>query len=244
MQTRVSVRRCNLAFVFVVAAALTACNYGEDSSLPASSTGSTSSSGSPSPVASGSQGSSTTASGDHAPQISGTPATGATVGQTYSFQPIATDADGDTLTFALVNAPNWMLINSATGLILGTPTSADVGVEGGIILQVSDGKSTISLAPFTVTVAAVGAATGSVDIAWNPPTENTDGTPVVNLNGYKIYYGHASKSYTNSITLSNPGLTSYVVESLPPGTYFFAVTATTTSGVQSGYSPEASTTIS
>ena len=66
----------------------------------------------------------------------------------------------------------------------------------------------------------------------------------MNLNGYKIYYGTSSKNYTQTITISNPGLTSYVIDSLPPGTYFFSVTATTSNGVQSGYSPEASTTIS
>jgi hypothetical protein len=119
---------------------------------------------------------------------------------------------------------------------------------------VSDGKATVSLAPFSIEVAAAGSggggtggpgsgSTGTVDLAWAPPTENTDGSALVNLNGYKIYYGHESKNYTTTITISNPGLTSYVIDSLPPGTYFFTVTATTSSGVQSGYSPEASTTI-
>jgi hypothetical protein len=114
-----------------------------------------------------------------------------------------------------------------------------------IIEQVTDGKSTAALAAFSITVAAIGGSTGtgSVDLAWVPPTENTDGSVLANLNGYKIYYGHSSNNYTTTITISNPGLTSYVIDSLPPGTYFFSVTATTSSGVQSGYSPEASTTI-
>jgi hypothetical protein len=76
-----------------------------------------------------------------------------------------------------------------------------------------------------------------------PPTENTDGTALVNLNGYKIYYGHAPKTYTQTITLTNPGLTQYVIDNLPAGTYYFSVTATTSNGTQSGFSPEAAATI-
>jgi Putative Ig domain len=249
METIVFVRKCRICFVSVIACLLAACNYGEDSSAPAAS-GSSSPTAS-SPVLSGAQSPPASATGDHAPQITGAAVTGASVGQTYRFQPSATDADGDVLTFTLLGAPNWLKLNSATGLITGTPTSADVGVDAGIVLQVSDGKATVSLAPFTITVAAAASSasgdgntgTGSVDLAWIPPTENTDGSALVNLNGYKIYYGNSSKNYTTTITVSNPGLTSYVIESLPPGTYFFSVTATTSSGIQSGYSPEASTTI-
>jgi len=189
----------------------------------------------------------------------------ATVGQTYSFQPSATDADNDVLTFAISGAPSWLTLNAATGRLSGTPTSADVGVDAGIVLQVSDGKATVSLTPFNITVAAANgggtgsgggtgagsgsgsgtgtSATGSVDLAWVPPTENTDGSALVNLNGYRIYYGPSSKNYTTTITITNPGLTRYVIESLPAGKYFFSVTATTSSGIQSSYSPEASTTI-
>ena len=129
--------------------------------------------------------------GDHAPQISGVAATTATVGQSYSFQPSATDADGDVLTFSVSGAPSWLALNAATGRLSGTPTNADVGVDTGIVVQVSDGKATVSLAPFTITVAPAtstaggnGGGTGggsggtgisSVDLAWVPPTENTDG---------------------------------------------------------------------
>jgi hypothetical protein len=46
------------------------------------------------------------------------------------------------------------------------------------------------------------------------------------------------------VTLSNPGLTTYVVESLLAGrTYFFATTAGNSDGVYSDYSAEASKAI-
>ena len=102
-------------------------------------------------------------------------------------------------------------------------------------MRVSDGKASVSLAAFSITVAAASTAGGgsggtgisTVDLAWVPPTENTDGSALVNLSGYKIYFGTSSKNYTKTITISNPGLTSYVIDSLAPGTYFFSVTATT-----------------
>jgi hypothetical protein len=87
-------------------------------------------------------------------------------------------------------------------------------------------------------------ASGNVSLSWEAPTENTNGTALQNLGGYVIHYGSVSRQYTSQITISNPGLTRYVVESLPAGTYYFSMTATTTSGVQSSPSAEASTTIS
>ena len=42
-----------------------------------------------------------------APVISGTPATSVAAGSNYSFTPTASDADGDTLTFSIVNLPEF-----------------------------------------------------------------------------------------------------------------------------------------
>jgi hypothetical protein len=85
---------------------------------------------------------------------------------------------------------------------------------------------------------------GNVSLSWQAPTENTNGSALQNLGGYIIHYGTASKQYTSQVTITNPGLTSYVVESLPAGTYYFSMTATTSAGVQSSPSSEAHTTIS
>jgi Putative Ig domain len=180
---------------------------------------------------------------DAAPQISGVAATTAKVGQSYSFQPSAKDADNHALTFTLSGAPSWLAFNPATGRISGTPTSADVGMDKAILLQVSDGTSSVSLAPFNITVLASGSSGGNVSLSWQAPTDNTNGSALLNLSGYVIHYGSVSQTYTSAITIDNPGLTSYVVEDLPPGTYYFSMTSTTTSGTQSSPSAEASTTI-
>ena len=66
---------------------------------------------------------------------------------------------------------------------------------------------------------------------------------MTNLAGYRVYWGPAAGNYTSSVTLTNPGLTSYVVGSLVPGTYYFVVTARNSAGVESQISNVASKTI-
>jgi Putative Ig domain len=181
---------------------------------------------------------------DPAPQISGVAAPAAKVGQAYSFQPSAKDSRNAALTYSISGAPKWTTFSATTGRLSGTPTTADVGVDPNIIVQVSNGKSSAALAAFTITVAAVGSSAGSASLSWVAPTLNTDGSALADLGGYVIHYGTVSKIYTTSITVSNPGLTRYVVEDLPAGTYYFSMTATATDGAQSSPSAEASTTIS
>jgi hypothetical protein len=89
-----------------------------------------------------------------------------------------------------------------------------------------------------LTVQAV--ATGSATLSWTPPTTNSDGSPLTDLAGYRVYWGPALGNYPNSVTVLNPGLTSYVVTSLVPGTYFFVATAVNSSGGESIFSSPAS----
>ena len=80
-------------------------------------------------------------------------------------------------------------------------------------------------------------------LVWNPPTANEDGTPLTGLAGYKIYYGTASRSYTQNIDVGN--ITTYTVPNLSEGvTYYFAATAYNTSQKESTYSNEISRTMS
>ena len=83
----------------------------------------------------------------------------------------------------------------------------------------------------------------TVTLSWQPPTENTNGTSISNLSGYRIYYGESPGNYTTSIQVANPGLTTYVVENLPPGQYYFSMTSYTSSGAESGFTAEVSTIV-
>ena len=87
------------------------------------------------------------------------------------------------------------------------------------------------------------ASTPAVTINWQPPTENTDGSALTNLSGYNIHYGTQSGNYTQTISVSNPGLATYVVDNLSPGTYYFAVAAVNSSGTESPPSSEVTATV-
>lgn len=152
-------------------------------------------------------------------------------GSAYAFRPTAADADGDTLTFAIANRPAWATFNAATGQLSGTPSSASTGTYANVVISVSDGKVSAALAPFAITVAD--ASSGAASLTWLPPTENTDGSSLTNLAGYRIVYGASATQLTQSIQVTNVGMSSYVVEDLAPGTYYFAVRAYTSAGAES-----------
>ncbi len=123
----------------------------------------------------------------------------------------------------------------------GTPGDGDVGTYSGITISVSDGSETASLGTFSITVEAI--SLGSATLSWTAPTENDDGSPLTDLAGYKIYWGTSPGSYPNSVTINNPGITTYVVEDLPPGTYEFVATSFNSAGMESVYSTPATKVI-
>ncbi len=96
-----------------------------------------------------------------APTISGTPATGVVAGKAYSFTPSAADADQDSLSFSVTNKPAWATFSIATGQLSGTPTAQQVGTYSGIVIKVSDGKTSTSLPTFAIQVQS--ATSGTVN---------------------------------------------------------------------------------
>ena len=179
------------------------------------------------------------------PKISGTPTYAVGAGEEYAFQATATDADGNTLTFTAANLPAWAHLDPVTGAITGTPEDADAGSYPGITLTVSDGKATAALAPFSITVEGLGAdADGRATPSWEPPTANTDGTALTDLASYRILYGRNAKNLSKAVQVTNPSVTSYVVENLASGKWYFAVVAVNNSGVSSTPSNVAAKTIS
>jgi hypothetical protein len=170
-----------------------------------------------------------------APTISGTPSTTAVVGSAYRFVPTAKDANNDKLQFTIQNKPSWAAFNASTGELSGTPTAA--GTASNIVIKVSDGKATTSLAAFSIVVSPRVVTPGTVAIRWNPPTVNEDGTALTNLAGYRIRYGRAADSLTHVVTLNNAGLSRHVMEGLASGTWHFSVTAFSSSGAESAGSP-------
>lgn len=87
-----------------------------------------------------------------APEISGVPKTSVRQGDNYDFIPTVTDLEGDSLSFSIVNQPNWAEFDSTTGKLSGTPTNDNIAITENIIIRVSDGLETIELAPFNLSV--------------------------------------------------------------------------------------------
>jgi len=100
-----------------------------------------------------------------------------------------------------------------------------------------------STTPTVVTPPVKTVSTGTATLDWTPPTENSDGTTLTNLAGYTVYYGTSPDALTESVKVSNPGLTAYTLSNLPTGTWYFAVTAYSATGVESSRSGVISTKI-
>jgi nitrite reductase/ring-hydroxylating ferredoxin subunit len=107
------------------------------------------------------------------PVISGRPPPTATVGAAYTFTPSSTDPTGGVLAFSIQNQPSWANFDPASGRLSGTPGTAAIGNDANIVISVTDGSGSASLAPFTITVAA--AASSPPSIGGNPPTTATVG---------------------------------------------------------------------
>jgi hypothetical protein len=149
------------------------------------------------------------------------------------------------VTFTIQGQPAWATFDPNTGVLTGKPAVANEGTTGPITITGSNGSSSASIGPFTIAVNASAAppATGSATLSWSVPTQNTDGTPLTDLSGYHIYYGTSSSALTATITVASASETSYVVTGLAPGTYYFAVVAYNSAGVDSPESNVASKTI-
>jgi hypothetical protein len=91
----------------------------------------------------------------------------------------------------------------------------------------------------TSTPGSTGAAgTKSVLINWTPPTEYEDGSPFIDLAGYRIWYGRTPGSYSSLVDIA-PGTTSFKVHSLAGATtYYFSITAYNHDGAESTLSNE------
>jgi hypothetical protein len=181
------------------------------------------------------------AQANRAPTISGSPLTSVLALLGYSFQPSASDPDGDALTFSITNRPAWASFSTSTGRLSGTPTLADIATFSNIVISVSDGSAVVSLPAFSLAV--LQGANGTATVNWTAPTTNTDGSELTNLASYRIVYGNAANDLDQSATVSNPGLTSYTVNNLSQGTWYFGVIVVNSSGVESVVSNVASKTI-
>lgn len=169
-----------------------------------------------------------------APTIGGTPPKTVNAGIAYDFRPNATDPNGDTLTYSIQNRPSWASFSTTSGRLSGTPSSSNAGTYSNIVISVSDGSHKVSLPSFAITVSQP--ATGSATLSWTPPTENTDGSALTNLAGYRVSYGRSSSNLDQTVQIANPGVSTYTITGLTSGEWYFAVKAYTSAGEDSNMS--------
>ncbi len=75
--------------------------------------------------------------GNQAPEFTSNPIVNGVVDNEYLYQPTAIDANNDELTFSIVESPAGMIIEAETGLLLWTPTTAQIG-DITVTIQVTD----------------------------------------------------------------------------------------------------------
>jgi len=100
------------------------------------------------------------------------------------------------------------------------------------------GLSTVSAG-----TSATNKGSGTAMLSWQAPTTNTDGAALTDLAGYRIYYGMNADDLTQTVQLTSVGLQTYVIDDLGLGTWYFAIKAVTSTGVESALSDVVSKTI-
>lgn len=84
---------------------------------------------------------------------------------------------------------------------------------------------------------------GSATLSWTPPTTRTDGSPLTNLAGYRIYHGTSATALNTRVDVNNSAATSITLDGLPAGLRYFAMTAVDADGRESARTGTVSTTI-
>jgi hypothetical protein len=82
------------------------------------------------------------------------------------------------------------------------------------------------------------AQTSSFIVSWNVPNARTDGSalPLSEIAGYTVHYGLSLGDYSTHIKVNDNSIVSTVINDIPAGTYYVAVSARDTEGLESDYS--------
>ena len=84
---------------------------------------------------------------------------------------------------------------------------------------------------------------GSITLTCTAPTLNEDGTPLMDLAGYKFYYGTDQGGPYPDFEGRDAAACTYVIDDLVPATYYIVATAFNDAGIESRFSNEATKTV-
>ena len=134
------------------------------------------------------------------PIVTSTAVTGAVKDTVYSYTFTASDVDaGDTLTLSAPTLPAWLSFNPSTGVLSGTPTSAQVGNHN-VVLRVSDGTVTVDQG-FTIAVR---------DFNNSPTITSTAVTTATEDTAYSYTFTATDPDVGDTLTLSAPTLPAWL----------------------------------
>ena len=117
-------------------------------------------------------------------------------GQSYIYQVTAIDVDGETLIYSLTQFPNWLSINSDSGLITGTAPEVVADTDFDVGVDVSDGTDSDTQS-YVLTVEDVPGLNNHPVITSTPITE-------VNENALYEYQVVATDADGDALTYSLP----------------------------------------
>lgn len=137
------------------------------------------------------------------PQITSTPVTTATAGQLYQYTVVAVGPPPAPV-LAVFGLPSWLTFDAASGLLAGTPASADVGLSGLITIVASNGAQPDATQSFQIDVAGVA-----------PIITSAPATSVI-----------AFHDYHYTVTASGMPAPAFTCGTLPSWLHFDAATAT------------------
>jgi hypothetical protein len=110
------------------------------------------------------------------PIILGYPVTSLVEYGSYHFVPTTDDVDEDSLSFTIINKPNWASFNTSTGTLSGRPSHGHIGRYNNIQITVDDGAGGMaSLTDFSISVLLDSDGDGIAD--GNDNDNDNDGTP-------------------------------------------------------------------
>lgn len=119
-------------------------------------------------------------------------------------------------------------------LTTGTPYAVTINTQPvGQSCSLSNNSGVIATTNVANVLAACITISGTASLNWTQPTQNTDGTILTDLAGYKLYYGTDPNNLTNTIDIPNGNTLSYTIQGLTAGTlYYFNMSSYNTSNVE------------
>lgn len=139
-----------------------------------------------------------------------------------------------------VSVPEYDTYTTANGGVISTERTVTVA-DGTLNIVVTAVKGDailngIDIVPASGSGPTEPAPSGTAKLNWLAPTQNKDGSALTDLAGYRVAYGATPTELVHTVQIANPGVTSYVLTELSPGTYYFGVRAYKTDGTESASS--------